>query len=111
MGPRIVLVTSLATPDTPSQCIDILAGAGGEFWRLRTDRLDLHPNGAGDLLSGLFLFHLANGASVQAALELAGSALHGTLRRTLTDGARELRIIAAQAEFLSPSQRYFAEFC
>ncbi len=111
MGPRIVLVTSLVTPDTPPACIDILVGADGQFWRLRTERLDLHPNGAGDLLSALFLFHLASGASPQVALELAGSALHGVLRRTHADNSRELRIVAAQSEFLSPSRRYDAERC
>jgi pyridoxine kinase len=111
IGPRVVLVTSLATEDTPENSIDMLVGASGQFWRLRSELLGLRPNGAGDLLSALFLFHLRGGATPAEALAAAGSALHGVLRRTLTDGTRELRIVAAQDEFIAPSRQFPALSC
>ena len=111
MGPRIVLVTSLACEDTPGDAIDVLAAEAGRFWRLRTPRLAMSPNGAGDLLSGLFLFHIARARAVPDALVQAGNALHGVLRSTLDSGQRELAIVAAQDEFVSPSATFPVEIC
>ncbi len=110
-GPRIVLVTSLVLEDTPPDAIDMLVGAQGGFWRLRSERLDLHPNGAGDLLAALFLFHITSGATPADALAKAGSSLHGVLLRTFTDGFRELQIVASQLEFITPTQQYSAVSC
>jgi pyridoxine kinase len=111
MGPRVVLVSSLMTDDTPTDSIDMMVGADGYFWRLRSPRLDMHPNGAGDLLSALFVFHLRRNAGPADALAAAASSLHGVLRRTLADGSRELRIVAAQDEFIIPSWQYSAVSC
>ena len=41
LGPKVVLVTSLATRETPADAIDLLASEGGRFWRVRTPRLSL----------------------------------------------------------------------
>lgn len=111
MGPRTVLVTSLRTDDTPDDAIDMLAGEGGAFHRLRTTRLPLAVNGAGDALAALFLFHRLHGGSAAAALEEAGSAIHGLLARTAAAGSREILTVAAQDEFVRPTQRFLAEAC
>jgi len=103
MGPRMVLVTSLVTEETPPDCIDMALGHDGEFWLARTPRLDMSPNGAGDLLSALFLFHITIGLRPDAAFARAANSLQGILRHTLKAQQRELQIVAAQQELITPS--------
>jgi pyridoxine kinase len=110
-GPRAVLVTSLRTEATPRDAIDILAAEGGAFHLLRTPRLDIAANGAGDVIAALFLFHRLATGSAAAALEAAVSALYGVLRRTAEAGATELMLIAAQEELVAPSRRFAAVAC
>ena len=102
-GPRSVLLTSLETEDTPADCIDLLAGESGNFHLLRTPRLPVRLNGAGDAIAALFLFHRLRSGSVVQALEAAGSAIYGLLRRTAEAGSREILTVAAQDEFVAPS--------
>lgn len=97
-----VLVTSLSTDDTPRDAIDMLAAGPGGAWRLRTPRLPIEANGAGDAVAALFLFHMLRTQDPHAALEAAGSAIHGLLRRTAEAGSRELLTVAAQEEFVRP---------
>ncbi len=102
-GSRIVLVTSLRTDDTPPDAVDMLAADTDGAHLLRTPLLPISVNGAGDAVAALFLFHYLRTRQVQAALEAAGSAIHGLLRRTAEAGSREILIVAAQDEFVSPS--------
>jgi pyridoxine kinase len=108
-GLRCVLLTSLKTETTPGDHIDMLAAEGGSFHLLRTPRLPISVNGAGDAIAALFLFHRLRSGSAVTALEAAGSAVHGLLRRTAEAGSREILMVAAQDEFVSPSQWFKAE--
>ncbi|WP_132254583.1 pyridoxal kinase PdxY [Methylobacterium segetis] len=109
LGPRVVLVTSLATDDTPGDAIDLLAGEGGTFWRLRTPRLHLDVNGAGDAVAALFFVHYARSGSAALALGMAGASVYGLLRRTAEAGSREILTVAAQDEFVAPSETFPVE--
>jgi pyridoxine kinase len=109
MGPRAVLVTSVETQETPSDAIDLVAGEGGRFWRVRTPRLSLSVNGAGDAIAALFFVHYARAGSAQAALAEASASIYGLLKRTEEAGSREILTIAAQDEFVSPTHRFSAE--
>ncbi|WP_027174464.1 pyridoxal kinase PdxY [Methylobacterium sp. 10] len=109
LGPRVVLVTSLVTEDTPSGSIDLMAGEGGQFWRLRTPRLDLDVNGAGDAIAALFLVHYARTGSAALALGMAGASVYGLLRRTAEAGSREILTVDAQDEFVAPSATFPVE--
>ena len=111
IGPRTVLVTSLVTDDTPEGHIDMLAGQDGAFHLLRTPVLPVRVNGAGDSLSGLFLFHMQASGDAAAALSAAGSSIFGVLRHTQATGQRELQIVAAQQEFVTPSTVFDAVSC
>ncbi len=108
-GPRIVLATSLRTDDTPPDAVDMLAADADGAHLLRTPLLPLDVNGAGDAAAALFLFHYLRTRQAQAALEAAGSAVHGLLRRTADAGSREILIVAAQDEFVSPSVWFRAQ--
>jgi pyridoxine kinase len=110
-GPRVVLVTSLRTQDTPAAQTDCLVGDGEGFALLRTPILPIEANGAGDALAAVFLFHILAGHSPRTALEKAANSLHGVLSKTCAAGSRELLLIAAQGEFLNPSSRFRSENC
>jgi pyridoxine kinase len=108
-GLRCVLLTSLETETTPGDHIDMMASEAGTFHMLRTPRLPVSVNGAGDAIAALFLFHRLQSGSTIAALEAAGSSVHGLLRRTAAAGSREILMVAAQDEFVTPSLWFRAE--
>jgi len=110
-GLRCVLLTSLETESTPGDHIDMMVFESGLFHLLRTPRLPLAVNGAGDAIAALFLFHRLNTGSAVAALEAAGSSVHGLLRRTAEAGSREILTVAAQDEFVAPRHRFTAVRC
>lgn len=110
-GPRIVLATSLHTDATPANCIDLLAAEAGQCHLLRTERLPISPNGAGDVMAALFLFHRLRTGSAAAALEAAASSVCGVLRRTAEEGSTELLIVGAQDEFVAPTRRLTSHLC
>ncbi len=110
-GMRAVLLTSLETDATPPDSLDLLAAEGGAFHLLRTPKLSLNANGAGDAIAALFLFHLLATRSAVTALEMAGSSIHGLLVRTQKAGSRELLTVQAQQEFVAPSRRFAAVAC
>ena len=110
-GPRCVLLTSLRTDATGENEIELLAAEGGGFWRLRTPMLPLSVNGAGDAIAALFLFHRLQSGATAPALEAAASSIFGLLSQTLAAGARELQVVAAQAEITAPTRRFRAEAC
>jgi pyridoxine kinase len=102
-GPRVVLVTSLATAETPADAIDLVVSEKTGRFRLRTPRLDHAANGAGDAIAALFFAHLLRGAPAADAMARAASSVFGILRRTAEAGAREMVLIAAQDEIVAPS--------
>jgi pyridoxine kinase len=110
-GPRCVLVTSLHTADTPGDSIELLAGEGGAFWRLRTPMLPISVNGAGDAIAALFLFHRLRWGEARVALSAAASSIYGLLRRTAEAESREILTVSAQEEFVTPSRVFRAEPC
>jgi pyridoxine kinase len=110
-GPRAVLVTSLRIDDTPDDAIDLLAAGEDGVHRLRTPRLDIAVNGAGDAIAALFLFHMLTTRSIATSLEAAASSIHGLLARTLAAGSRELLIVAAQQQFLAPDRMFTSQPC
>jgi len=103
LGPKVILVTSLITEETPDDSIDMVASADGALWRLRTPRLELNVNGAGDAIAAVFYVHWLRTGSAAEALALAGSAIFGVLKRTADAGSRELVTVAAQEEWVRPS--------
>jgi pyridoxine kinase len=103
LGPRVVLVTSLATEATPSDTIDLVVSDAAGRFRLRMPRLDHAAHGAGDAIAALFFAHLLRGGSAADAMARAASSVFGILRRTAQAGAREMLLIAAQDEIVAPS--------
>lgn len=109
MGPRVVLVTSLHAEETPADAVDLVAGERGRVWRVRTPRLDISVNGAGDAVAALFFVHYLETGSARAALERSAASVYGLLKRTAEAGSREILTVAAQDEFVAPTRSFPAE--
>lgn len=109
LGPKVILVTSLVANDTPDDAIDLVGSEAGRAWRVRTPRLDISVNGAGDAIAALFFVHWLKTRSTADALALAASSVYGLLRRTAEAGSREILTVAAQDEFVSPSTCFVPE--
>lgn len=108
-GPRVVMVTSLDTEETPTDSIDLMAADAKGSWRVRTPKLDVSVNGAGDAIGALFFTHYLREESAAAALSKAASSVYGLLKRTKEAGSREILTVAAQDEFVTPSQVFEPE--
>src|SRR5450631_3904483 len=96
LGPRAILVTSLHTAETPADAIDLLASDATGCFRLRTPKLPLTVNGAGDAIAALFFAHYLRAGRIDEALARAASSIFGVLAKTANAGAREIQLIAAQ---------------
>ena len=108
-GPKAVLVTSYYGEETPADSIDLLASDGTDLWRVRTPKLDISVNGAGDAIAALFFVHMLSTRSLPDALSRAASSIYGVLRRTAAAGSREIAVVAAQDEFVLPTTVFAPE--
>ena len=109
LGPRVVLVTSLVLDDTPADAVDLLASDETGQFRLRTPKLDVAANGAGDTIVAIFCAHYLRGGRIAEALSRAASSVFGVLSKTAEIGAAEIQLVAAQDEIVSPSRVFTAE--
>ena len=109
LGPKVILVTSLHTQETPPDAIDLVASDGTRLFRVRTPKLPISINGAGDAIAALFFAHHLRSGSAAEALSRAASSIFGLLKRTAEAGAREILLIEAQDEFVNPGRLFAAE--
>jgi pyridoxine kinase len=109
LGPRTVLVTSLAVDDTPQEAVEMLASDETGQFRLRTPRLAVAANGAGDAIAAMFCAHYLRSGNIGGALSSAASAMFGILSKTAELGAPEIQIVAAQDEIVNPARAFEAE--
>ena len=109
LGIGALLVTSVETEDTPADSIEMIASGRDGLFRLRTPRLPITVNGAGDAIAALFFAHLLRTGSSAEAMAQAGSSLFGVLKLTADRGAREILLIEAQEELVKPSQVFEAK--
>lgn len=103
-GPSAILVTSLHTDDTPADSIDMVASDGKHRFLVRTPKLPISVNGAGDAIAALFFAHYLQSQSVAQALSRAASSVFGILERTAEKGSREILLIEAQEEIINPAR-------
>jgi pyridoxine kinase len=109
LGPSVILVTSLHTDETPQDAVDLLASDDKGCFRLRTPKLPLVVNGAGDAIAALFFAHVLRTGKIDEALARAASSIFGVLAKTAEAGASEIQLVAAQDEIVNPSRIFEAE--
>lgn len=108
-GPKTILVTSLHVEDTPKDSIDLLVSGPDGQYRMRTPLLEISVNGAGDAIAALFFFHLLKTKSSAEALSSAASSIFGLMKRTKEAASREILLIEAQDEFVTPTHTFRSE--
>jgi pyridoxine kinase len=108
-GPGVILVTSLHTAQTPPDAVDLVVSDRAGRFRLRTPKLPLAINGAGDAIAALFFAHWLESGCAADAMARATSSIFGILRRTAQAQAAEMLLIAAQDEIVAPSTMFVPE--
>ena len=108
-GSRAVLVTSLATDETPRDVVELLACDDAGLHRLRTPRLPTALHGSGIAIAALFLAHYLRSRSAAEALSLSASSVFGMLKHTAKAGAQEMLLVEAQDELVKPSTMFRTE--
>jgi pyridoxine kinase len=110
-GPNIVLVTSLLPEDAPAHTIGTLVVANEGAYRVSTPLIPLEPprNGTGDAIAALFFGNYLKTGDIKVSLENSVSALYGLLELTHQMNTREIQLVAAQDEYIQPSNRFSAE--
>ncbi|MDR6216400.1 pyridoxal kinase PdxY [Paracidovorax wautersii] len=108
-GPSLIVVTSLRTPDLPTDRLATLAVTARDAWLVQTPFIDLQPlpNGMGDVFSAVLLGHLLRGASEPDAVSSAVSSLYALVSRT-TPGQRDLPLVACREQITAPAERFQA---
>lgn len=104
-GPSTVLVTSVEHADLGPDEIAMVAVDGSGAYEVRTPRLPLSVNGAGDVTAALFLAHLTTDG-IEAALGRTASSVFGILAETHRQGTREIRLIDSQQAIAEPACQF-----
>ena len=107
-GPRLALITSLRRADAPDDRIEMVAVSHDAAWRVTTPLIgfDIAPNGTGDMVAALFSAHWIADGDAPAALGKAASSVFAVLEATRKMDERELQLVAAQDQLVSPPRRF-----
>ena len=108
-GPRTILVTSLDVREIASAETATLLATEAGGWLVRTPRLPIVANGAGDLTAALFLAHFLRLPDAPAILGATASGIHAVLEETMHRNSPELAIVAAQDALLESEPRFGVE--
>jgi pyridoxine kinase len=108
-GPDVAYATSLRLEDTPQDALDLIVAASDGVWRVRTPKLAIAVNGAGDLISALFLDEWLRRRDAAGALASAAARVYAVVAATAAAGARELELVAAQGALVEPPLRFAPE--
>jgi pyridoxine kinase len=83
----------------------MLVSDGDVLYRISTPELPFKTTmaGSGDLTTAIFLSRYLESRDCRTALELTAAAVYGIMEATFKAGSRELLIIAAQEELVSPT--------
>ena len=108
VGPKVILVTSLTQKDASPDTIEMLVSTPDGAWVVHMPRLNLGlaPNGAGDVVTAIFLAKYLETEDPVAALQHCAGAIYAVFKATKAAGTRELQIIAAQDEIVQPSNTF-----
>ncbi|WP_217135439.1 pyridoxal kinase PdxY [Leucobacter chinensis] len=106
LGPKHVLVTSVARPDRPENTIEMLAVTDEGAWIVQTPHLPMKANGSGDVTAALFTAHFVKTNDAALALAKTVSSVFALLENTLASGERELQLIESQEAYAHPEMQF-----
>jgi len=101
-GPEVAFATSLRLEDTPDDALDLMIATAEGGWRVRTPKLPVGVNGAGDLISALFLHEWLASRDAPGSLASAAARVYAVVEATARAGTRELALVSAQTAMADP---------
>lgn len=102
-GPKVVLVTSALTEDTPADSIQMFCVSDQGAWIVTTPMLPMVVKGGGDATAAIFLaHHLTDGP--RRALSRTAATMYAVLERTHASGSEEMLLVAEQQEIAHPHE-------
>jgi len=107
-GPKTILITALKGRKGNRMTLSNVVVSDEGAWRVTVPQIPIRAKGTGDTLAALFLAHTLRGEKPEEALMLATSTLYSIIDDTARHDSDELRLIDAQAEYLSPSYYFDA---
>ncbi len=104
-GPRVVLVTSTLTSDTPAGSIQMTCVSDDGAWLVTTPMLDMTVRGGGDVTAAVFLAHyLTDGPMV--ALSRTAATMYGILSATHAADSLEMLVVDEQEHIAHPDEQF-----
>jgi pyridoxine kinase len=117
-GPKVVLVTSFRDGISPmiqgtppkGERLEMLASDGTTLYRISTPELPFETGmaGSGDLTASVFLSRYLETKDIKQTLELTTASVYGIMEATFKAQSKELRIVQAQQELVSPTTLFKA---
>lgn len=102
-GPRVVLVTSALTEDTPADSIEMVCVSDEGTWVVATPLLPMVVKGGGDATAAIFLAHyLTDGP--RRALSRTAATMYAILERTHAAGSPEMLLVGEQQQIAHPHE-------
>lgn len=107
-GAKMILVTSLTRNEMPHEQIEMLLSCPNETLLVATPRLDMPiaPNGSGDMTAAVFLAKYLETKDPAASLAHTAAAIYAVFCKTQQLDRRELAIIQAQEELVTPTRMF-----
>ena len=106
VGPDVVLVTSVVTADADPGTVTMVAVNSEGAWSVTTPLLGRTFTGSGDLTTSVFLAAVLASGSVADAVGRTADVVYSVLERTTQLDQRELALVAAQDDLVTPRHRF-----
>lgn len=103
------LAVTGAIPEAAPGFIDTLIGEGAAVWRIRTPKVDVRPNGTGDLFTGALTAALDGGMSLVEAAEQAVGTVFAVLSAMAPRAPAEMPLAAEVAALRWQGRPFTAE--
>ncbi len=105
-GPKMVLAKHLHSVSQEAFTMMFANGQGSHLAQRPHLPFERQPVGVGDLITSVFAAGYLNGLSEVEAFQHCNNAVYGVLKATQNKGEWELQTIAAQHEFVSPTEQF-----
>lgn len=105
-GPKAVLVTSVVVEGAAQDTVMMVAVGDDGAWSVTTPMLERTFTGSGDLTASVFLASILGGGSVADAVGRTADVVYSVLEKTCALDRRELALVPAQDELVSPSHTF-----
>ncbi len=102
-GPKVVLVTSALTEDTPEGSIQMACFSEVGSWIVTTPLVPMDVKGGGDVTAAIFLAHYVTDGP-RVALSRTAATMYTVLAQTYAQGSEEMLLVSEQESIAHPDE-------